>query len=493
MTPTELLFPACTPGKCPIKDCKDKRDPHYHILPQQQELLESREKFIALVGGYGSAKTLPSCIMGHILSVSIPGNMGIVMRRSLPKLHDSTERIYLEVLERSGVTYQTREMRDGWPHRIIYPNGSEVVFRETTDIGRFLGPEYGWAFLDEAQEEPEKTFKDVSGRLRLPRAADYLKFILATNPPSSQHWIAKTFPKPGAWTREVRLNDGEIISTSYRLIRSSTYENPFVNREYVAQLLLNHTPAEAKRIIDGMYGFSTDGKPVYATFDFLKHVGDPKLFPTTVYRVWDWGYHCPACSWHQIFRCKSGKFHMVQHEELIHQNIESEDFAKLVIAHHNERFSEIPRSLVMDGADAAGAAINEKGPGPIIRLSRPVSDGGLNLRFKYQKFADIDPGLDLVRKLLNTKCKCGSYLFHIHRRCSQTIEALAGGYHYPPDKIGKDGKKPVKDGYYDNIADTVRYAAMLFYRPLEMGAFDPPDESLPTGSVIRDPYDNPFG
>jgi phage terminase large subunit len=212
LTATERLFPACTPGKCPIKGCTDTRDPHYHILPQQRELLESNEKFVALVGGYGSAKTLPSCIMGHILSVSIPGNMGIVMRRSLPKLHDSTERIYLEVLQRSGVEFQTREMRDGWPHRIIYPNGSEVVFRETTDIGRFLGPEYGWAFLDEAQEEPEKTFKDVSGRLRLPRAADYLKFILATNPPSSQHWIAKTFPKPGGWTREVRLNDGEIIS-----------------------------------------------------------------------------------------------------------------------------------------------------------------------------------------------------------------------------------------------------------------------------------------
>jgi hypothetical protein len=184
---------------------------------------------------------------------------------------------------------------------------------------------------------------------------------------------------------------------------------------------------------------------------------------------------------------------MVQHSELMEQNIESEDFAKLVLAHHAQRFSEIPPSLVMDGADAAGAAINEKGPGPIIRLSRPIAEGGLNLRFKYQKFADIDPGLDQVRKLINTKCKCGAYLFHIHRFCSQTIEALAGGYHYPPDKIGKDGKKPVKDGYYDNIADTVRYAAMLFYRPLAMGLYDPPEQAEQPGGVQRDPYANPFG
>jgi hypothetical protein len=87
------------------------------------------------------------------------------------------------------------------------------------------------------------------------------------------------------------------------------------------------------------------------------------------------------------------------------------------------------------------------------------------LRFKYRKFPDIDPGLDLVRRCLTQRCKCGYYLLTVHRRCQTVIEALAGGYHYPQERSGQAIKpKPVKDGYYDNPADTVRYAGELFYR-----------------------------
>ena len=86
-----------------------------------------------------------------------------------------------------------------------------------------------------------------------------------------------------------------------------------------------------------------------------------------------------------------------------------------------------------------------------------------------QKFKDIDPGLDRVRECLRTVCKCGFPLLMIHRNCRTTIEAIAGGYHYP--KEGSSGAtskkaKPVKDGFYDNPADTVRYMGMLFYAPL---------------------------
>ena len=50
---------------------------------------------------------------------------------------------------------------------------------------------------------------------------------------------------------------------------------------------------------------------------------------------------------------------------------------------------------------------------------------------------------------------------------------MAGGYHLPQDKIGRSQPgvdKPVKDGYYDNIADSVRYAGENCYR---LAAQDP--------------------
>ena len=41
-----------------------------------------------------------------------------------------------------------------------------------------------------------------------------------------------------------------------------------------------------------------------------------------------------------------------------------------------------------------------------------------------------------------------------------------GGYHLPKDRSGtvKPEAKPVKDGYYDNIADSVRYTGWNLYR-----------------------------
>lgn len=458
------LFPFCSDSLC-----TQKGTPHKHILPLQQELLDSTEKLIALVGGYGSGKTLPACILGHLLSVSIPGNRGIVLRKSLPKLHDSTERIFLEVLKRSGVPFTPRENRDGWPHRIVYGNGSEASFRETTDLGRFLGPEYGWFILDEAQEEPHKTFKDLVGRLRLPKAAKHLKGIIATNPPPPSHWIAKTWPKPGTH-KEVNVVRGRAVVTTYRMIRSSTVDNPHLDAEYIAGLMSTHTAAEVKRIIKGNYGFTSEGPAVYPEFDEIRNLSDPPSRPMVLYRTWDFGYNMPAVCWSQIYRCKEGSLHINFLHELESPKTESEDLADKVIAITQAAFPEPQRNMVVDGGDTAGAQVNEKGPGPIIRLARPRSEGGRNLHIRHRKFADIDPGLNEVRTLLKTRCRCGFQLMTIHRRCTWMTEALAGGYHYPKEVIGKDNqKKPVKDGYYDNIADVVRYTVMLFYKPMQLG------------------------
>jgi hypothetical protein len=249
-----------------------------------------------------------------------------------------------------------------------------------------------------------------------------------------------------------------------------------VDPEYIAGLLLTHDPSEVKRIIEGFYGFSYEGRPVYPQFRFENHVGDPQVKTMTLIRVWDFGFHNPACTWHQMFKCKYGKLHWVILQELLLHELTAEQFALSVdpesklprgVLHETKRlFPDLPLQLLVDGGDAAGAQVTDKGPGPIIRLARSVADGGFNLRFKYKKFPDIDPGLDGVRRCLTSKCKCGYYLLMVHRRCSSVIEGFAGGYHYAQEKAGREIKpKPVKDGFYDNPMDTVRYAHELFYRP----------------------------
>lgn len=437
-----------------------------HVLDHQVQTIESEEKYVCSIGGFGSGKTLGNVVLGHLLSVAIPGNLGFIGRRTLPKLHDSTERIYLEVLSRSGEEFEAREQRDGWPHRIIYPNGSEVVFRPTQDLGRFLGPEYGWFYVDEAQEEPEQTFTRLAGRLRLPRASKYLKGLLSSNPPHKTHWLARRFPKPGTWETREEVN-GEMIVTKWRMIRTSTLENPFLDPGYIANLKTLHSPSEVKRILQGFYGFEQEGRPVYGNFTYEKNVGKIDQQLMTLVRSWDFGYHAPVVTWHQFPRCKKGRVHWIILHEYVPKDIEAEPLAQAVIEETERRFPKFPRNFILDCGDAAGAQHNDRGPGPIIRLARPP----YKLNFRYRKIKDIDPGIAIVRKALGFMCECGFPLLMVDRTCTEVIDMFAGGYHYPDEsKIGGRNKgavvdKPVKDGYFDNIADSVRYAGTNFFSP----------------------------
>lgn len=449
----EDLFPL---SPLPCKFC-DREDEHKHILPHQRQLIESDAKYIAILGGYGSAKTLGIAALGVGLSLVVPGNIGIVCRRSYAKLHDSTQRIFLEVLQRAVGEFKAREVRDGWPHRVILPNASEIVFRETKDIGRFLGPEYGWFEIDEAVEEPKKTFTDLTGRLRLGRAQKYLRGVIASNPPNIHHWIPEVFgDKPGR--RVVTIEDEP---TTYELIQVSTRQNPFLPTGYIADLIANHPPSEVKRIVEGQYGFSYEGKPVYAPpFQYETHVGTPETLPFSLVRSWDFGYHCPAVTWHQFPRCKSGGSHWLILDEYVGRDMEYDKLAEAVFEHTRRAFPKHTEHLILDGGDIAGRQISDKGPGPMVRLASPP----WSLTFRYKR-CNLEPGLALIRATLKAVCVCGFPVLTIHRRCTGVIDALAGGYHYPKDVPGKAlSDKPYKDGYYDNIADSVRYAGECFYR-----------------------------
>ena len=450
----EVYFPPCTDPACP------RRGPHADVLPHQRAFLEAPEKYLALLGGYGAGKTLPACVLGVLLSLKVPGNVGLVCRRSYSKLHDSTQRIFLEILERIGVDYERREVRDGWPHRLVLPNQSEVHFRETKDLGRFLGPEYGWFYPDEAGEEPQRTWTDLVGRLRLPQARKYLKGFLTSNPPHHQHWIAALFGTvPGT---------SEHGQSSYRLLKASSRVNPYLPESYVDDLRANNPDSEVRRIIDGEYGFSYEGKAVYAPpFDFAKHVAELEVLPFTVVRSWDFGYHSPAVLWSQFPQCPAGTIHWHVVEEYKGKDLDAESLAAMVHDRTAERCPLHDGRAIIDCGDAAGAQISDKGPGPIIRLQRKP----FGLRFKYRHIPNVEPGIALIRQALaRPVCGCGRAVVQIDRRCRHLLDALAGGYHYPMTTIGRAGEprllKPQKDGFYDDLADALRYCGENVYRPL---------------------------
>jgi hypothetical protein len=376
--------------------------------------------------------------------------------------------VFLDVLQTAGVHFRATDTHQGFPHRLTLPNGSEILFRETKDPAKLMGPEYGWFYIDEASEENRKLFVDLQGRMRLSQARKYLKGILTTNPPPLTHWIPDIFgTQPGV--REVVSKDrkGHKTSTHYKLMRVSTIQNPYVPESYIADLVANNPESEVRRIIYGEYGFVHDGKPVYAPpFDFTKHVDAIAPYRMSLARGWDFGYHCPVVTWHQFPRCRHGKIHWAILHEYIGRDLESEELAMIVMDQTQIRFPKIPRDYILDAGDHAGAQVGEKGPGPIVRLRKKPYD----LLFRHRAMPNIDPGIALIRDALRSpRCKCGDPALIVDRSCRHTIDAFAGGYHYPNNKTGREiSPKPVKDGFYDNVMDSIRYAGENFYRMLHL-------------------------
>lgn len=476
ITSREQLFPPCS-----LPDCPRAGTPHACLLPHQVEGFEAAEPLIAMLGGYGAAKTVWAAALGVALSAQIPGNIGFVLRRSYPKLRDSVLRVYLDTLERAGVAYTASDVEKGMPHRVTLPNGSEIRFRESRDIGRLLSTECGWFHLEEAAEEPKATWGHLLGRLRLAVARRYLKGLVTSNPPHHQHWLAEVFGlTPGVTTR-TDPETGQQLRT--RLIQVSSRQNPHLPPGYVTALVTTHAAHDIKRLVDGQFGFVAEGDPVYPAFQPAKHVRDqaPLAGMTTV-RAWDFGFRHPAVTWHQFPRCAAGRAHWMILAEYLGHDLEAEDLATLVVEQTKALLPPSPEGAtsgaLVDCADDAGRQRTDKGPGPLVRLGRAP----WHLRFRSRHVKNVDPGLAVLRlALAEADCACGRPTVTVHRGCRHTIDALAGGYHYRDLKPGQQhtegALKPRKDGFYDNIADSVRYAGENYYRGLrrDAGLLGPPE------------------
>src|SRR5262249_5060882 len=248
------------------------------------------------------------------------------------------------------------------------------------------------------------------------------------------------------------------------VITQSTRENTHLPPGYLADLLANYPPSEIRRVIDGEYGFTPAGLPVYAPpFRHELHIGEfhPKASP--LIRGWDFGYRHPAVTFHQLWRCRLRVVHWSILAEYDGQKIEAEPFAEKVVAYTRQAFPVNATSLILDTGDHSGTFDSDKGPGAIIRLRKAPH----NLRFVSKKISDIDPGLALIRdQFKKGLCACGVPVLGIHRRCKHVIDAFAGGYHYPEYKqlALPQKERPIKDGFYDDFADSLRYVAENYVR-----------------------------
>jgi hypothetical protein len=313
--------------------------------------------------------------------------------------------------------------------------------------------------VDEADEVDERTIQGLRTRLRAPSPEGTLPnygIDLAFNPPDELHWLF------GACTG--RTSDGRLTDRWLELFEPVKGENDVnLPPNYFIDNFRGMPEDMLTRLRDGNWGVSFEGDPVYPQYSSSIHRGETEVNPyRPILRFWDFGYRRPACIWAQL----DEDYRLIVLDEELGKDEEALHFIQRVKAHSNIRFPQAPGYL--DFGDPAAA--QKKDTGSTLSI---LDSQGINLIYIQ---SSIEEGIRRTRFLLEQLINGKPAFMVDRRRCPMLHRTLAGGY-----RLHKNSR-PLKDGFYDHLADALRYGIINLFneagRPLDL-----PEASnyLPTG------------
>ena len=168
----------------------------------------------------------------------------LVCRRYGTTIRNTCFSLFKEILAKWKLTPYIKIRETDF--NIKFPNGSEIIFMGLDEETKLLSLNgVGAIFIEEAFEVPKSIVEQLNLRLRgsTPNQQIYLAF----NPISKNSW----------------LYDFCEVNPPFSFIYThSTYkDNPFLNKEYVAELeeLYKRNPAKARIFCDGAWGVDAEG------------------------------------------------------------------------------------------------------------------------------------------------------------------------------------------------------------------------------------------
>lgn len=247
-------------------------------------------------GPIGSGKST-ACIFSLLLGAAAqrPGTRsGVrrsrwgVIRNTYPELKTTTIKSWHQWVPESYGQWQG----EGPPsHQVTLELGAgdriemETVFLaldRPEDVRKLLSLELTGAWVNEAREVPREILNHLQGRVgRFPPASDggatWSGIVMDTNPPDVDHWWYALFEeqRPEGFRQHVQPSG-----------RSPAAENlQNLPPGYYQRAMLGQSEDWIRVYIDGEYGYSRDGKPVYPEYRDSLHVASERLLPVRGLRL----------------------------------------------------------------------------------------------------------------------------------------------------------------------------------------------------------------
>lgn len=168
----------------------------------------------------------------------------LVCRRYGSTLRNSCFSLFKEILTRWKLTPYLKIRETDF--NIKFPNGSEIIMVGLDEETKLLSlNNISTVWIEEAYEVPKPIVEQLNLRLR--GKADNQQIIMSYNPISKNSWLYDF----------CEVNPPE----SFRYLKTTFRDNPFLNKEYIQSLesLYTRNPAKARVFCDGEYGIDAEG------------------------------------------------------------------------------------------------------------------------------------------------------------------------------------------------------------------------------------------
>lgn len=284
----------------------------YKPFPIHEPFHQTAVREKALIGAVGSGKTIALCADAIILALTQPGSRIVVARQTVPSLRDTTEKELLALLsqipeEMEGIQKETlydlcktRRM-GGHVDTLMFPNGSEILFRSLDDWRKLMSLNLCGIFVDEASETDVDTYLALMTRLRQREpSAEAIRMGISWRATVIRQVMAlATNPNGHDWIWEYFVN---APNHQRRYFQSTSFDNPTLFEkdgepgEYLESLLTMPPVWQERYVWCGFDAF--EGQILNFNFDdhVYQHFDPPKEWDRAM--GLDWGLRSPvAVGW----------------------------------------------------------------------------------------------------------------------------------------------------------------------------------------------------
>lgn len=255
-------------------------------------------------GSAGGAKSFFVCLWAVIQCRNYPGIVIGLGRKELKRLKQTTLVTLLSKVHPALGVHDSEYKYNSQEGYVQYINGSKILLIDMAyaptdpEYDKFGSLELTHVIIEEVGEAVKKAVDVLSSRRNRMMNKEYGivgKMVMTCNP--TQNFIRQEYYKPyedlgmgrlQKWERgEVIIPETGIRKPAYRaFVRSSVYDNPFVDANYI-EFLKNLDTQERKRLLDGDWNYADDDDTLFKSSlldratsyqqapsdEFNKHIG----------------------------------------------------------------------------------------------------------------------------------------------------------------------------------------------------------------------------